>query len=75
MNMTHEHRRPMKRDFEGKTIYRFVRTADNVWQVYFTDGTAFAIQSELHYGLAVMEVCEVCAEKRPIQAKRVSEGF
>ena len=57
----HEHRRPTKRDFEGKTIKRFVRTADNVWRFWFTDGTAFAIQSEIfHPGIACMEVCDVC---------------
>lgn len=57
----HRHRRPTKRDFEGKTVKRFVRTADNIWKLYFTDGSELAIQSELHYGLAVMELCETCA--------------
>lgn len=59
----HVHRRPTKRDFEGKTIKRFIRSADNVWKLYFTDGTSFAIQSDNFgpYGLACMEVCNVCA--------------
>lgn len=61
MNIEHKHRRPKKSDFEGKTIKRFVRTADNIWKFYFTDGTSFAIQSEFHYGLALMELCEICA--------------
>lgn len=56
----HEHRRPVKKDFQGKTISKFVRTADNIWHLKFTDGSAFAIQSELHYGLAILEICEVC---------------
>jgi hypothetical protein len=61
----HVHRRPRKKDFEGKTIRRFVRTADNIWKFYFTDGTSLAIQSETFgfgpYPLACMEICDVCA--------------
>jgi len=58
----HQHRRPLKRDFEGKTIKRFQRSADNIWRFWFTDGTAVAIQSELfHPGITCMELCEVCA--------------
>lgn len=56
----HIHRRPAKRDFEGKTVKRFKRDADNVWRIWFTDGTAFAIQSDLFHGLACMELCDVC---------------
>lgn len=56
----HQHRRPRKRDFEGKTVTRFVRTADNIWRFWFSDGTSFAIQSETHYGAAIMELCDVC---------------
>lgn len=56
----HVHRRPLKRDFEGKTVKRFVRSADNVWRLWFTDGTAFAIQSDLFSGLACMEICDQC---------------
>ena len=61
--LEHSHRRPTKRDFEGKTIKRFVRSADNIWKFYFTDGTSLAIQSDNvgPYGLACMELCEVCA--------------
>lgn len=59
----HRHRRPMKRDFEGKTIKRFQRSADNVYRFWFTDGSAFAIQSELFHGLPLMEICEVCVKQ------------
>jgi hypothetical protein len=57
----HSHRRPKKRDFVGKTVQRFDRAADNVWRIWFTDGTAFAIQSEVFHDIACMEICEVCA--------------
>ena len=57
----HVHRRPTKKDFEGKTVKRFVRSSDNVWKLYFTDGSAFAIQSDLFHGLPCLEVCDVCA--------------
>lgn len=56
----HVHRRPRKKDFEGKTILRFKKSADNVWRLWFTDGTAFAIQCEATGGLPYMEVCEAC---------------
>ena len=26
---------PTKRDFEGKTVKRFVRIADNIWKLFF----------------------------------------
>ena len=58
----HVHRRPRKRDFEGKTIKRFRCDADNVWRFWFTDGTAFAIQSETFCGVACMEICEECVK-------------
>jgi hypothetical protein len=61
----HQHRRPKKPDFEGKTIKRFARTADNIWKFWFTDGTAFAIQSELFHGLTCMELCEICVRQAP----------
>jgi hypothetical protein len=63
----HIHRRPTKRDFQGKTIKRFVRSADNLWKFWFTDGSAFAIQSDNFgaYGLACMEVCDQCVGERP----------
>jgi hypothetical protein len=57
---THTHRKPMKKDFEGKTIKKFSRSADNIWRFWFTDGTAFAIQSEVYCGVAIMELCEEC---------------
>lgn len=56
----HEHRRPKKKDFEGKTVKRFVCSADNIWKFWFTDGTFFAVQSDLHHGIAIMELCDVC---------------
>lgn len=56
----HEHRRPEKEDFEGKTITRFEPDADNVWRFWFTDGTAFAVQSESNDGIGYMELCDVC---------------
>lgn len=59
-DVKHRHRKPKKRDFQGKTVKRFLRRADNIWQFEFTDGTAFAIQSELHCGFPIMEVCNVC---------------
>ncbi len=62
----HRHRRPQKRDFEGKTIKKFRRSADNIWRFWFTDGTSFAIQSDQFgpYHLACMELCEVCVKGR-----------
>lgn len=65
MTETHLHRRPFKRDFEGKTIRKFRRDADNIWRFWFTDGSAFAIQSDLFSGLACMELCEQCAKGQP----------
>lgn len=56
----HIHRRPRKTDFEGKTVKRFIQSADNIWKIEFQDGSKFAIQSELYYGLPIMELCEVC---------------
>jgi hypothetical protein len=56
----HQHRRPVRKDLEGKTIKKFRPEADNIWRFWFTDGTAFAIQSENFSGLACMELCEVC---------------
>lgn len=58
--ITHIHRRPKKQDFEGRTIKRFIKTADNIWRFEFTDGKKLAIQSELYYGLPIMELCEEC---------------
>lgn len=59
----HTHRRPVRRDFEGKTIKRFVRSADNIWRFKFTDGSSIAIQSETFGpGLACMELCETCGK-------------
>ena len=58
------HRRPKKKDFEGKSIKRFQKSADNIWRFWFDDGTSFAIQSETHHGLAIMELCDVCIKNR-----------
>ena len=60
---SHEHRKPTKKDFVGKTVSNFRRDADNVWRIWFTDGTSFAIQSEMYFGLPIMELCEVCADE------------
>ena len=59
----HVHRRPQKNDFENKTIIRFESNADNIWRIWFSDGTAFAIQAEVAglAGVPYMELCEVCA--------------
>lgn len=54
----HIHRKPTKKDFVGKTVSNFRRDADNVWRISFTDGTGFAIQSDVPY---VMEICDFCA--------------
>lgn len=59
---THVHRRPKKKDFEGKTITKFQGGAANIWKFWFSDGTSFAIQSELFYGIPCMELCEVCVK-------------
>lgn len=59
---THVHRKPRKSDFEGKTVKRFIYTADNIFKFFFTDGTSLAIQSDLHYGVAIMEICEQCSK-------------
>lgn len=59
----HVHRRPRKKDFEGKTIRQFTLQADNIWQFQFSDGSKLAIQSDNfgHHGIACMALCEVCA--------------
>lgn len=57
----HEHRNPRKRDFEGKTVAKFEFDACNIWRLWFTDGTSFAIQAEVAaIGVPYMELCEVC---------------
>jgi hypothetical protein len=58
------HRRPEMLDFVGKTVRRFEYVADNVWRIWWTDGTAFAIQCEVFgpFGLPGMEICDVCPE-------------
>jgi hypothetical protein len=63
----HVHRRPRKKDFEGKTVKRFQRTADNIWRIWFTDDTAFAIQTEIAgagtgLGVPFMELCDICVK-------------
>lgn len=59
----HIHRRPTKSDFVGKTVARFEPDADNIWRLWFTDGTAFAIQCEIgSFGIPYMEVCNACVE-------------
>jgi len=61
----HVHRRPKKQDFEGKTVKRFERTADNVWRLWFTDGTAFAIETEITGSMCpipFMRICDLCVK-------------
>ena len=41
-------RRPQKRDFEGKTIARFVRSANNVVRFEFSDGTELEMWAECY---------------------------
>lgn len=58
----HEHRDATKADFEGKTIARFEPDACNQWRIWFTDGSAFAVQCESAQGIPYMELCNVCVE-------------
>lgn len=58
----HRHRRARKADFEGKTVKLFRPSADNIWRIWFTDGTSFAIQAEQIGGIPFMELCNVCVE-------------
>lgn len=66
--MSHEHRRPHSSDFEGKTITLFECECDNIWRIWFDDGTAFAIQCDTTAnGIAFMELCDECAEKQMVE--------
>ena len=47
-------------------IDRFEPDADNVWRIWFTDGTAFAIQCETDNGIPYMELCDVCVETEDV---------
>lgn len=60
----HVHRRPKRKDFEGKTVSRFTLQADNIWKLEFTDGSRLAIQSDSfgQYGVACMALCEECGQ-------------
>ena len=60
----HVHRRPKKKDFEGKKITKFILQADNIWQFQFEDGSRVAIQSDNFgtHGLACMALCEECGK-------------
>ena len=62
--MKHVHRRPKKKDFEGKKIVKFILQADNIWKFQFEDGSRLAIQSDFlgHHGLPCMELCEECGQ-------------
>lgn len=60
----HRHRRARKADFEGKTVLKFRPSADNIWRIWFTDGSAFAIQAESLTGIPYMELCDVCINGR-----------
>ena len=56
----HRHYQPKPADLEGKTIERFVCDVDNVWSLFFTDGTAVSIETEVHGGLPTMDLCNTC---------------
>lgn len=45
-------------DFEGKTISRIEFEAVNLWRLWFTDGTSFAIDADSRNGFAHMEIRE-----------------
>jgi hypothetical protein len=59
------HRDPTPKDFVGKTIKRVDVRAINLWRIFFTDGTAIAIEHERDG----MVVCDVCV-KPPKKARR-----
>ena len=72
VSLPHQHRRPKRKDFEGKTVAKFRRDADNIWRIWFTDGSAFAIQAETTQGIGYMELCDVCV--RPIRTRATGGG-
>jgi hypothetical protein len=56
-------RKPVAKDFVGKTIKSFRKHADNHWRVTFTDGSAIAINAENAYlgmgmSLPILEVID-----------------
>lgn len=58
----HRHHEPRPEDLVGKTIARFECDAVNVWRLFFTDGTAVAIEAETMglYHVAGMTLCDTC---------------
>lgn len=58
----HVHYQPTPADLAGKTIERFVCDADNVWKLFFTDGTAVSVECEVHGypGIPCMDLCNSC---------------
>jgi hypothetical protein len=55
-------RDPRPADFVGKTIIDADLSAANIWRFRFSDGTAIAIEAEYFGVLAILQVCEECAE-------------
>jgi len=58
----HRHYQAHPEDFQGKTVERFECDAMNAWKIFFTDGTAVAIEAEITgmYGLPGMTLCNTC---------------
>lgn len=57
------HRDPVPADFVGKTIERVDTQAVNIWRLWFTDGSAIAIERDaLAPGVYGMVVCDACVE-------------
>lgn len=58
----HRHYQAHSEDLQGKTVERFECSAMNVWKLFFTDGTAVAIEAEITgmYGLPGMTLCNTC---------------
>lgn len=59
-------RKPKAADFVGKTIRRVNTRSCDIWRIYFTDGSAIAIEAEVENtefgGIPVMQVCESCVK-------------
>lgn len=56
------HRRPRQKDFVGKTIQAAYTNADNIIRLWFTDGTAIAIEAETF----TLAVCDECVGECPV---------
>lgn len=60
----HRHYRANPADLVGKTIEAFDCSADNIWRLRFTDGTAVAIEADTvgAYHIPAMLLCDTCWE-------------